>query len=74
MEWIDINEQTPICYKEGNWDGLRSEYVLVISDGIFEVARMYEGTMDGFKFADFYTEDDYEVERVTEWCLIKYKG
>ena len=71
MEWIDINDQTPICYEEGDWDGLRSEFVLVISEGIYKVARMYEGIMDGSKFAVFYTEDDFEVNSVTEWCVIR---
>lgn len=71
MEWVDINEETPICYEEGDWDGLRSEEVLVISEGVYKVARMYEGFMDGSKFADFYTEEDFEVNNVTEWCVIK---
>ena len=73
MKWIKIKDKKQNCYEEGDWDGLRSEFVLVISDGDYSVARMYKGTMDGFEFADFFTKDDFEIKNVTEWCIIKYQ-
>jgi hypothetical protein len=76
MEWIDINDQTPICYEEGEWDGLRSDFVLVytvnkLREEGYQVARMYEGTMDGSKFQAFYCINDYEVLHIVKWCEIK---
>ncbi len=72
MEWKDIKKETPICFESGDWDGLRSELVLILSEGTPKVARMYEGYLDGSHFQDFCTEDDYEISDVTEWCSIVY--
>jgi hypothetical protein len=69
--WKRIEEETPHAYQTGNWDGLRSEEVLVSDrEGVLHVARMYEGTMDGSHFRDFYNNRDFEVYEVTHWCKI----
>lgn len=71
MIWKDVKEETPVTYQEGNWDGLKSDPVLVVDvDGVFHVAVVYEGYMDGSHFIDFYDNRDFELSNVTHWCKI----
>ncbi len=73
MEWKYIeNNETPITYETGVWDGKRSEEVLVIDDiGRKMVARLYEGTMDGSHFKEWYDNEDYCIDReIIKWMSI----
>ena len=71
MIWKDIKKEKPIATESGCWDGLRTERILVCTTGgIYHIARMYEGILDGSKFCDFYTEMDYELPNVAFWTEI----
>lgn len=70
--WINPKEQTPLAWEEGNWDGKKSDNVLAITHyGRPFIARVYEGTLDGEKFLDWYDDDDTLHERgVLCWMKI----
>jgi hypothetical protein len=68
MEWISVKDRLPICFESGNWDGLRSDLVLVIdSKGDMFVALVYNGFMDGSEFTNWYNKTDYELNEITHW-------
>lgn len=70
--WINLTERNPDCWESGNWDGLRSDFVLTVDKhGCYKVARMYEGFLDGTNFAEFYDESDFEIKDVVRWQKIK---
>jgi len=69
-EWIDVKEKLPICFEDGDWDGKRSSQCLVkLDNGLFDVAVLYSGVMDGSEFADWYDnhDDDFGSVKVTHW-------
>ena len=71
MSWKKLELEKPIAYENGDWDGKRSDNVLCVdTDGLFHIARMYEGFMDGSEFCDFYDERDFEVDNVVMWMYI----
>lgn len=70
-KWISVDDEVPYCSISGNWDGLKSEPVLTKDkDGKYQVGVMYKGVLDGNKFADFYTLDDYELHDITHFQYI----
>lgn len=71
MKWNNLNETQPMATESGNWDGLKSEPLLVADkNGIFHVAVMYKGFLDGSDFQDFYSLNDFLIENVTHWVYI----
>ena len=71
MKWNLLTESQPLATENGNWDGLRSEPVLVADyGGTFYIAVMYEGKMDGNEYRDFFSLDDYEISGITHWMYI----
>jgi len=61
----------PHCYKEGYWDGLTSDQILVRDkEGNNHVAIAYEGHLDGNQFLNFYDLRDFEIENVVEFMEI----
>ena len=71
MNWINIKDHTPIGVDRGDWDGLRTEWLLVQNrKEEYHVARAYVGTMDGAEFCYFTDNLGYEVENVMFWTLI----
>lgn len=65
-EWVIAEDENPICYESGDWDGKRSDFVLTEdSEGNYRVARMYEGFMDGSDFANWYDNDDNDLDQYT---------
>lgn len=71
MIWYKLEVKKPIATEKGCWDGLKSGKVLVCThSGKYDIAEMYEGTIDGSYFCDFYNEDDYEVHNVKYWTEI----
>ena len=73
MEWkYTENNEMPITYETGVWDGKRSEEVLVVDDiGRKMVARLHEGTMDGSHFKEWYDNEDYCINReIVKWLSI----
>ena len=71
QKWNSLKDKTPTAYESGNWDGKRSEWLLVSADGIeYHVARAYVGTLDGSEFCTFEDSRGYEIENVVWWAEI----
>lgn len=73
MDWKKLRDETPIALKSGNWDGLKSDTLLLISqEGRVHVGEMYEGCIDGNHFRNFYDPiSEYEIENVVMWSYVK---
>lgn len=68
QKWIKIEDELPIAYKTGGWDGKRSDFVLAKNiHGTVFLARTYQGIMDGSKFCDFAERDDTILSHIVEW-------
>ena len=66
--WIPVGERLPLCYKIGEFDGMKSEQILVkTKDGNCETAFCYSGMSGNNKFYDFYDSIDFEIKDVIEW-------
>lgn len=72
MEWKYSDIEKPICYEAGEWDGKRSDEVVVETDiDTKHIARLYEGTMDGSKFSNWIESHDYEFSRkIVRWLAL----
>lgn len=72
FEWIYIKKEKPICTETGNWDGKKSDEIIVKDfRGKHHIAVCYQGFMDGSDFCDFYTTDaECEIEGVMFWSKI----
>lgn len=75
--WTLVGEENyPITYESGDWDGLRSDVVLVrFKDNYYRIVtttgRCYSGVIDGCSFVDFYDErSGFDIENVIEWKYI----
>lgn len=72
--WHNPENRKPLCYQSGDWDGKRSDNVLVeLKDGNYVVAVCYEGIIDGCRFYDwYYGVDEWELEEseVRRWMNI----
>jgi len=73
QRWVPVKEEYPIAFESGNWDGLRSEFVLVkFIDNNWTKARLYSGFMDGSLFNDWVNENDFDLtEEVVSWRPIE---
>jgi hypothetical protein len=72
MNWNNVKNKKPIAAESGDWDGLRSDKVLVCDKyGTYHIAVMYEGFLDGSDFCDFFDNHDFEVKDVVFWLEIK---
>jgi len=70
MNWNDIKKTMPVAYQSGDWDGLKSDKVLVCTiRRKYYVVEMYHGILDGEEFCDFY-DGDVEVKNVAFWAEI----
>ena len=72
MEWKYPQNETPLCYETGAWDGKRSDEIVAEDDiGRKHIARVYEGFMDGNKFCDWIDGDDYVIDReIVRWLKL----
>lgn len=69
-EWKNVNEKLPFCFEDGDWDGKRSSYCFVkLNNGLYDVAILYSGILDGSEFAEWYdnNENDFGSVKVTHW-------
>jgi hypothetical protein len=65
---IRVKDREPMCYQSGNWDGLKSDQLLVVDNkDAYHVCVAYSGILDGSKFLDFYDTSDFEVKNVVAW-------
>ena len=72
MEWIYTENEKTIAYETGEWDGKRSDEVVVQTDiDTKHIARLYEGVMDGSEFSNWVESDDYEFSReIVRWLKL----
>ena len=69
MVWYKIEVKPPIATETGDWDGKKSDKILVATrNKKMHIAEMYEGTMDGSHFRNFYDDRDFEIENVILWA------
>jgi hypothetical protein len=72
MIWNKLTEQRPSAYKTGMYYGKKSDRVLVADEfGNYYIAEMYEGTLGGSEFCDFYDTRGFEVKNVEYWAEIE---
>ena len=72
--WIPIEDELPMAYEVGEWDGLRSDFVLVKNQfGDWNKGQLYSGTLDGHQFNDWCDEDGYYFSNITHWRPIEFK-
>lgn len=69
QEWISVDDELPLAYKSGEWDGLKSDEVMVkTKQGKHYIAVLYSGIMDGSQFNEFYESNcDFELNEITHW-------
>lgn len=71
FKWRNIEKTKPICYKTGDWDGKKSDEILISDfNGKFHVVTCYETILQGEKIYDFYDSNDYEVGNFLLWTEI----
>lgn len=62
-EWVSVKDRLPMAWEVGNWDGKRTDEVLIRkTDGKYAVGRMYTGVIDGVEFSDW-------IEGREEWLI-----
>ena len=71
-DWIRVDERTPRTYETGDWDGKRSDLVLLVTEfDDIKVGRLYEGFMDGVHFKEWADGDSWTIdERIIKWLPI----
>lgn len=71
MDWKQLFKEKPICTKTGNWDGKKSDE-LIVRDfrGNYYIAVCYQGFIDGSEFCDFYAENESQIDGVIFWATI----
>jgi hypothetical protein len=69
--WISVEERLPHCLELGNWDGRRSDFVIVEGvDGLPHIGRLYSVHIDGTDFNDWYDNKDWELSNIVKWKKI----
>ena len=72
QRWIPVKEELPVAYESGDWDGLRSDFVIAkCKNDYWYKARIYEGFMDGEDFCDWTDQEDYKIKNVVSWRPIE---
>lgn len=57
-KWNKTEESLPNAYETGDWDGKRSDQVMIqLKDNIVCIGVLYEGFIDGEEFQDWYSID-----------------
>lgn len=74
MKWKSLTKQKPHTYLTGNWDGKKSDQVIIErKDGSYNVAVCYEGRIDGEYFFDWYEgpdEFELDISEIRRWIEI----
>ena len=74
QRWIPIEKEKPLATESGDWDGLRSDFVIAKDHhGNVFISRIYEGILDGFEFCDFVDNEDQVLSHIVEWRPIERK-
>jgi hypothetical protein len=71
-QWNLVSEIMPLAFDTGEWDGKKSDKVIVEDNvGKKYLATYYEGFMDGSHFKDWYDErDNYINNEIIKWYPI----
>ena len=73
-KWIPVEQELPLCYESGDWDGLRSDFVLIKDKyNNWSKGILYSGIIDGHNFNDWYSTESLEMPFVTHWRPIELK-
>lgn len=71
MEWKYVDKELPICYETGDWDGKRSDEVLVQDrHGNNYLAVLYSGIIDGNDFSEWQNQNGMDIYHIVRWCNI----
>lgn len=74
QRWIPVEEEKPLAYETGEWDGKRSNFVLAKDKhGNVYIARIYQGVIDGSEFCDFVDRTEYDLNDIISWRPINLK-
>lgn len=74
QRWIHVEEELPLCYESGDWDGLKSDFVLIKDKyNNWTKGILYSGIIDGHNFNDWYSVESFEMPNVTHWRPIELK-
>jgi len=73
MLWHDVNKKPPIAFEAGNWDGFRSDMILICTWAKkYHVAYMYGTTNEdgSFSRAFYDVNTEFEIVNVRWWAEI----
>jgi hypothetical protein len=71
MIWYDIKYRKPLATEIGDWDGKKSDKILVCTlSRRYYIAVMYHTIMDGSEDFDFYDDNDFPIKNVKYWAEI----
>lgn len=69
--WNNINKTEPNAWETGDWDGSRTDFLLVLDKkGIAHIARAYQNIYQEESYFEWYDKEEYEVENVNFWMEI----
>lgn len=70
--WNSIADSMPLCTQTGDWDGKKSDEILVLTkDYIPFICTCYEGILDGSKYFIILDQDDCDITQfVLYWAEI----
>lgn len=71
-KWYSVGGEPPYCYETGDWDGKRSDFILIKDgEGEVNVGVAYSGFVDGVHFINFYDRSGLEIEgHIVSWQTI----
>jgi hypothetical protein len=79
IRWLSLDEELPLCYIIGEWDGKQSDLFLAETmNGKRFTGQCYEGFIDGNYFFDWYQVDEINHndwlinETVSRWMKIQF--
>ena len=74
-KWFDIEKHKPLAWETGEWDGSRTDFMLVFTNKneIFK-ARAYENIIGATNSLDWYDERDNDIKGiVTHWQKLPFE-
>lgn len=70
--WIDLSKTYPLAYLSGDWDGLKSEPVLIKTKSKkIHLVVLYQGVIDGEAYSVFY-DLNYDHQITEEVIQFRY--
>src|SRR5690606_39837009 len=70
-KWVSVKDRLPMAWEVGNWDGKRTDEVLIRKTGDrYTIGRLYTGVLDGRVFTDWIEgKEEWGIDsgEVTHW-------